>query len=97
MNNSTAFEKIYADLRAGYSFGRDVTWNYYDNEPLRYPFFDAAISYDPIKKLFRWSHFGRSANKATKKDLAWLLSDIFECSAADFLKKYIRSDESKVA
>lgn len=92
-----AFEKIYADLKAGYSYGFDFTWDHYNNKPMRYPFFDTVIFYDPIKNLFRWTHYGSSANKATKKELKWLISVIFKCSAVEFLEKYIRNDESKIA
>lgn len=97
MKNDIAFEKIYADLKAGYSYGKDFTWDSYNNKPMRYPFFDTAIFYDPIKHLFCYSHFGSSAIKANKKELKWLLSVIFKCSAAEFLEKYIRNDESKIA
>lgn len=97
MENNIAFEKVYSDLKAGYTFGNDVIWNYYDNKPMRFPYFSTAISYDPIKGLFHYSHFGSSAIKANKKELSWLISAIFKCSATEFLEKYIRNDESKIA
>lgn len=94
---NNAFEKLYADLKSGYSFGKDFTWNHYENKPMRYPYFDKTIFYDPIKHLFCVRHFGSFAIKSNKKELKWLLSEIFKCSAAEFLEKYIRNDESKIA
>ena len=83
-----AFEKIYADLKAGYSYGFDFTWNHYNNKPMRYPFFDTVIFYDPIKNLFRWTHYGSSANKATKKELKWLISGQKDCMETRRLERH---------
>jgi len=47
------------------------------------------------KQYFQWRYFGSSANKATKKDLSWILENIFNMTAKQFVAYYITRDEAK--
>ena len=76
---------IYDNLKNGMKYSIFRSWDYYNDEPLQYPFFDTILYYDSIKNLFYWSCFGNSANKATKKELKWILTNIFKCTAKEFI------------
>lgn len=39
-----------------------------------------------------WQHYGSSANKATKKDLLWILMVIFKMKPSEFVNEYICRD-----
>ena len=41
------------------------------------------------KTIIRWTHYGSSANKCTRKDLAWILKEIFGMTSAEFLAEYM--------
>lgn len=51
-------------------------------------YFSENLSYDNRTKSWIWEHYGRSAEKATKKNLLWIINDIFRMDAEDFLKEY---------
>lgn len=87
---------IMRDLKDGYSFGKDCTWSYYRNAPLDYPYFGTALFLSADRKYIHWQHFGSSANKATLKDLLWIITVIFETTPSGFLREYIRCDESVI-
>lgn len=40
------------------------------------------------KQYIYWTHAGSSANKCTRKDLAWVLKEIFRMTPAEFLAEY---------
>lgn len=95
MENEKALCVILDSLKRGYRYGRDISWDYYNDCPVRFPYFETAISYDRIKGIFRYAHFGSSAISANKRELRWLLDVIFKLSPCDFLRLYIRNDASK--
>jgi len=98
--NNAALHKIMEDLKAGYSYGTDRIWNYYNNEPYRFPYFDTRLSIGyghNLKKYIFWTHFGSSANPVTLRDLEWIITVIFRLSPVEFLQEYIRNDASKIA
>lgn len=94
--NNTVLRLIMDDLKSGYSYGRDFTFDHYNNKPLRYPYFDAVLRLSPDGRLIRWQHFGSSANKCTLKDLNWIITEIFKTTPVDFIREYIRNDKSGV-
>ena len=95
MNNNLALREIMESLKAGYSYGYDMVWDNYHNKPFPYPCFSAVLSAG--FGVIRWVHFGSSANKCNMKELAWIISEIFKTTPCDFLKTYIRNDQSAVA
>jgi hypothetical protein len=86
---------IMEDLKAGYSFGKDYTYDYYHGEPLRYPYYGEALYITPCGSI-GWTNYGSSANKCNLKELAWIISVIFKTTPSGFLLEYIRNDQSKV-
>lgn len=50
--------------------------------------FDSIYLSDDIDgtPIFKWQHYGSSANKATKDNLKWLLETIFKRDASEFVK-----------
>lgn len=93
MDNKTALNIIYNSLMKGTKYGKFSYWDYYNNKPLLYPGFDMVIYKDPVHNLFHWSHYGSSANKATKKDLKWIITTIFKTTPEKFLLEYITNIE----
>lgn len=81
MNNKQALDTIYSNLKNGMIYA-------YWLDNVRFPMYFYVIRYDRIKKLFYWSNYGNSANKATKKDLLWIITVIFEMCPIDFIEKY---------
>lgn len=69
-------------------------WNYYDNERIRFPYFDSVL-YKTFYGNIGYSHYGSSAIKATKADLEWLINTIFNTSATGFLKQYTTETQLK--
>lgn len=94
-NDKNALHYIMNSIKAGYSFGKDCTWNYYSNKPIAYPYFSGCL-YMTFQGSIGWTHYGSSANKCTLKDLLWIITTIFDTTPSDFLEIYIRSDESKI-
>jgi hypothetical protein len=86
----SALEKIYEMLQNGESFGEVLPHR------LGGTFFWDVLSVSPVgKKYIRWRHYGSSANKNTKKDLAWILSEIFKMTPEEFMSKYTTYAEYK--
>lgn len=78
------FDFLYDELMRGTAFG-------YANIGLRYPTFNTVLCKGrtiQTQNLFVWRHYGESANKATKKDLRFILEKIFGMTATDFLRRY---------
>lgn len=73
--------QIFYSLKNGQKYGCFI-YN------VRFPYYHTVLSYDPIKKLFFWTHYGSSANKATKYDLNWIVREIFGLTPKEFLLKY---------
>ena len=76
-----AIDIIYNNLKDGKIYA-----TYLDN--VRFHGYWYNLTYDHVKNLFLWRNFGSSANKATKKDLAWIIETIFKCSAEEFMQRY---------
>ena len=91
-------KQIMQDLKRGYVFGNDRTWDHYSNRPLPYPYFDVALRIGSGRSglLLRWHHFGSSANACTMRDLEWVITEIFQLTPSQFLDSYIRSDASSI-
>lgn len=81
MNNKQALDAIYNNLKNGMIY---ATWIEY----VRFPFYWWNLEYDYIAKVFRWRNAGESANKATKKELLWIITVIFRMCPVDFIEKY---------
>lgn len=81
MNNKQALDTIYSNLKNGMIYA-------YWLDNVKFPMYYYVICYDGIKKLFYWRNYGSSANKATKKDLLWIITVIFKMCPVDFIKKY---------
>lgn len=65
-NEYAVLRNIMHDLKDGYVFGKDYTWDYYENKPYRYPFFGSALYLTPSKNI-GYTHYGSSATKLTLK------------------------------
>ena len=94
--NKVVLRQIMNDLKAGYRYGVDRSWDFYHNCPYRFPYFSTAICLSEDGEYIRWTHAGSSANKATLKDLEWIITVIFDTTPIDFLREYIRNDKSKL-
>lgn len=94
-NEYAVLRNIMHDLKDGYVFGKDYTWDYYDNKPYRYPFFGSALYLTPAKNI-GYTHYGSSATKLTLKNLEWIITVIFEMTPSAFLREYIRNDKSTI-
>lgn len=55
---------------------------------VRFPYFHSVLVKHPHKPFFCWSHAGSSANKANKKELAWLIENIFRMTPEEFVNRY---------
>lgn len=84
MKNSEAFDEIYSNLKRGIVYGENIT-------NVRFPYFRTVLSCDG--KYWFWSHYGSSANKATKSELRWILSKIFKLTPIEFLEEYSKEME----
>lgn len=88
MYNNT-LKAIYNSLKNGEKYGKFVYWDYYNNKPMRYPYFHIALSKHDYKNLFLWENYGSSANKATLKDLNWIITEIFNTTPDKFILEYM--------
>ena len=89
----TALESLYNALMNGEQYGTLDYWNYYENKPLQYAGFYTVLYKDPAKNIFHWANYGSSANKATLKDLQWILETIFHTNAHEFTQKFMTMTE----
>lgn len=76
-----ALDTIYNNLKNGMIYATYLDY-------VRFPCWWYVISYDSIKKLFCWRNAGSSANKATKKDLLWIITVIFKTTPIEFINTY---------
>ena len=93
-----ALNQIYYNLLSGRRYGQDVL-KWANGDGPRFPYFSEAISYGTDRdgtKIFRWTHYGSSANRATKTELKWIIKTIFKTTAEQFQRDYITSDQSKI-
>lgn len=74
-----ALDRIYSRLNSGKVYGEYLT-------NVRFPCFYPCLSCDG--DFIHWRHFGTSANRNSRKELAWILEVIFQMSAVDFEKRY---------
>ena len=84
-----ATEIIWQKLNDGEIFGKIMSHN------LGGAMFWDVLSMSPDKRYIRWTHYGSSANKATRKDLDWVLGVIFHMTPAEFLAEYTTYSEFK--
>lgn len=87
-----ALNRIFDNLQNGAVYGHDrITWrdDYPEKAIAGKPMFTTALYKDSVKPLFHWRHYGSSANKATKKDLLWVITQIFDLTPEQFEQKYI--------
>ena len=87
--NKYALRKIMHNLKQGRNYGYFMFWNYYHDCPMRFPMFMWNLGYDKYAHVIRWRNAGSSANKATLKDLEWIITVIFETTPIQFLHDYI--------
>ena len=79
-------EEIYKNLKNGLIYA-----DYLSN--VRFPCFWYVLRYDRSKNLFFWRNYGNSAIRATKKELAWIIENIFHTTPETFKKKYFCIDQ----
>ena len=90
--DKAALTRIFDNLMAGAVYGHDrLSWR--DDFPEKAiagkPMFTTALYKHYRKPIFCWSHYGSSANKATKKDLLWIITQVFDLTPEQFEQKYI--------
>ena len=87
-----ALNRIFENLMNGAVYGHDrITWrcDYPEKNLAGKPMFTTALYKHAYKPLFCWSHYGSSANDATKKDLLWIITTIFDITPEQFEKQYM--------
>ena len=93
MAYSKELYSLYNNLVNGEQYGKFDYYDYYHGRPLYYPGFTVALYKHNYKPLFCWSHYGSSANKAKLKELQWILTNIFNMTAKDFMTVYLSKTE----
>lgn len=84
----TILNQIYDNLQKGLY--------YYEHKHYFYPQeleFDNIVLWQTQYNNIGWEHYGRSACKNTKKELKWLLKNIFELTPLEFINTYKLSEE----
>ena len=92
MKSNEALNRIFDNLMNGAVYGHDrITWrdDFPDEAIAGKASFTTALYKHDIKPIFCWRHYGESANKATKKDLLWIIESIFDTSPEMFEKQYL--------
>lgn len=87
-----ALNRIYGNLKNGDVYGHDrITWrnDFPETKLAGKPMFTTALYKHYCKPLFCWRHYGESANKATKKELLWIIENIFDTTPEKFENQYI--------
>lgn len=87
-----ALIRIFDNLQNGAVYGHDrLSWrcDYPEKNLAGKPMFTTALYKHYCKPIFCWTNYGSSANKATKKDLLWIISCIFDMTPEQFEQKYI--------
>lgn len=94
MAYSEALNRIYKNLKKGETYGSVAKYREdYPGGLGGKDYFHCQLSYSSVYKLFRWTHYGSSANPATKRDLTWIIRTIFRTTPAEFEKKYITKSD----
>lgn len=87
-----ALNRIFENLNGGAVYGHDrLSWrcDYPEKNLAGKPMFTTALYKHYCKPIFCWCYYGSSANKATKKDLLWIISCIFDMTPEQFEKQYM--------
>ena len=87
-----ALSRIFDNLQTGAVYGHDrLSWrcDYPEKSIAGKPMFTTALYKDYLKPIFHWRCYGSSANKATKKDLLWIITQIFDITPEQFEKQYM--------
>ncbi|MBQ1776610.1 MAG: hypothetical protein IIZ93_00490 [Acidaminococcaceae bacterium] len=87
-----ALSRIFDNLQNGAVYGHDrLSWrcDYPEKSIAGKPMFTTALYKDYLKPIFHWRCYGSSANKATKKDLLWIITQIFGLTPEQFEQSYI--------
>jgi len=84
-----ALRLIFKELKRGEQFGNIM------EHRLGGTFFWTVLSMSPDGMYIRWTDYGSSANKATLKELKWILSEIFKTTPEEFLLKHSRYSDWK--
>lgn len=74
-------DTIYKNLMEGKKYGYVV-------KNVRYPYFHETLGKHWCEPFFCYSHYGSSAIKANKRELAWLIEVIFEMTPEEFIATY---------
>lgn len=77
----TTIDIIYDNLMDGKRYG-------YVLRNVRFPVFHTILCKHWCKPIFCWNHYGSSANKATKKELQWIIEVIFKVTPEEFVNKF---------
>ena len=97
MTEKQALNEIFKNIKSGEVYGYIRFWDYYHNEKLRFPYFENVLFETFPCRNIGYCHFGSSATKETKENLAFVIHTIFNLSAIDFLKKYITETQARNA
>lgn len=79
MKYSKALYEIMDNIKAGKKY---CTW--YEN--MRFPMYSTNLSYG--NGLISWTHYGSSANKATLKDLHFVITKLFRMTEEEFVNRF---------
>lgn len=74
-------DTIYNNLMQGKQYG-------YVLRNVRFPVFTTVLFHHWCKPYFCWTHYGSSANKATREELAWIIETIFQMTPEEFAATY---------
>ena len=87
MTQREALNAIHAALMSGEQFGTVHRFRA-DHPDGPRPYFSPALYKIPFKPFFGWTHYGSSANQATKTALNWIIRQIFDTTPTEFLSRY---------
>lgn len=87
----SALNLIYDKLTSGESFGSIDKYR----EGGTYFWIVMSIGYGNGGKFIFWNHYGSSANRVSKKNLSWIITEIFRMTPEEFLFKYTTYTEWK--
>ena len=84
----TILNQIYSNLQKGLY--------YYETKkcPHNEWYYDSIVLWVTQHNNIGWEHYGRAANKNTKKDLKWIIEEIFELTPEEFINKYKLSEDT---
>lgn len=89
MSEKKVLKEIYDTLKSGGVYGEMLKAT---NPILPKEIFFEVLSFgycqNSGRPIWRWRHYGSSANPATIKDLLWILDIIFKMKPSEFVAKY---------